>query len=105
MTGQPEPRPRFPHDGWFVDGSAWTWGRFLGTLGGLALAAPFIAATLLTRALGVTVTLAVFVPVALAALAGGIVLVVRRYRVLGLLLAGLAVGCGLAIWVTVAIGW
>jgi hypothetical protein len=78
---------------------------FMGTIGGLGFVLPFIGATLLERGLGDGWTIAILSALIVVAVAIAVVLFRRGRRVEGLLLAPLALGLGVAIWITATMQW
>ena len=105
MTERTPTGSRFPRDGWFLASTPGGSGKFIGAIIALCLVLPFIAGTFLERGLGEVPALVLLGGVAIASLAGGILLVVRRFRVLAAFLGSLAVGAGLATWITATMNW
>jgi len=80
-------------------------GMFIGAIAALLIVIPFVGATFLERSAGDAITVAILVAVALVALAGAALLLMRRFLILGLLLAHLAVWCGVAVYITLRMDW
>jgi hypothetical protein len=79
--------------------------KFAGAIVALVGASPFVGATFLARSLGDLPTIICLIVGIVIGIAAGAVLFAKAYLMPALWLFAFAVGSGLALWVTVGIGW
>jgi hypothetical protein len=78
---------------------------FIGVICGFGFILPFIGATFLDQALGDGWTIAILIALIGICVLAAVVLFTRGRIVDGLLLAPLALGLGLAAWITATMEW